>query len=250
MDVGTDGDLHGVASIRCRTGSACLPLSSPRSWSRRLRCCSCGRRSVTRWCRRNREPTSVRPSWSGRPTFAPVNCGCSGPGPLVELGVLIAAVRLAPQAGRRPVLTGAATAVAITLTATAAVLPLRAASRQRAKDVGLDHAVVGRLGGRRGEVHGHLRRLRGGRRRADRVRDPALRPRLVGARRGAGRRLRARLHLPRPGRARPDVQQVHAAARRARPAPTSSSWRSRRASTSARSTRSTRHGAPPPPTPT
>jgi STE24 endopeptidase len=55
----------------------------------------------------------------------------------VELGVLIVAVRLAPKAGRRPVLTGAATAVAITLTATVAVLPLRAASRQRAKDVGL-----------------------------------------------------------------------------------------------------------------
>lgn len=55
----------------------------------------------------------------------------------VELGLLIAAVRYAPRAGRRPVLTGAATAAAITLATTAAVLPLRAASRQRAKDVGL-----------------------------------------------------------------------------------------------------------------
>jgi STE24 endopeptidase len=56
---------------------------------------------------------------------------------VVELAVLVAAVRLAPRDGRRPVLTGAATAVAITLVSTAAALPLRAASRQRAKNVGL-----------------------------------------------------------------------------------------------------------------
>ena len=55
----------------------------------------------------------------------------------VELLILVAAVRYAPQAGRRPVLTGAATAAAITLATTVAALPLRAASRQRAKDVGL-----------------------------------------------------------------------------------------------------------------
>lgn len=55
----------------------------------------------------------------------------------VELGVLILAVRYAPRAGRRAVLTGAATAAAITLATTAAALPLRAAARQRAKDVGL-----------------------------------------------------------------------------------------------------------------
>jgi STE24 endopeptidase len=55
----------------------------------------------------------------------------------LELGVLIAAVRYAPRAGRRPVLTGAATAVALTLATTTAALPLRAAARQRAKDVGL-----------------------------------------------------------------------------------------------------------------
>ena len=63
MDVGADGDLHGVASIRCRTGSACLPLSSPRWSSRRRRCCSCGRRSGTRSSKRSRETTSARPSW-------------------------------------------------------------------------------------------------------------------------------------------------------------------------------------------
>lgn len=56
---------------------------------------------------------------------------------VVELGIVILAVRHAPRAGRRPALTGAAAAVAITLATTAAALPLRAAARQRAKDVGL-----------------------------------------------------------------------------------------------------------------
>jgi len=55
----------------------------------------------------------------------------------VELGLLILAVHYAPRAGRRPVLTGAAAAAAITLATTVAALPLRVASRQRAKDVGL-----------------------------------------------------------------------------------------------------------------
>jgi len=55
----------------------------------------------------------------------------------LELAVLLAAVRLAPSDRRRPVLTGAATAVAITLTSTVVALPVRAASRERAKRVGL-----------------------------------------------------------------------------------------------------------------
>ena len=55
----------------------------------------------------------------------------------LELAVLIVAVRVAPRAGRRPVLTGAATAAAITLTSTLVALPVRAASRERAKHVGL-----------------------------------------------------------------------------------------------------------------
>jgi STE24 endopeptidase len=55
----------------------------------------------------------------------------------LELGVLVLAVRFAPRAGRRPVLTGAATAAALTLATTTVALPLRAASRERAKDVGL-----------------------------------------------------------------------------------------------------------------
>jgi STE24 endopeptidase len=56
---------------------------------------------------------------------------------LVELGILVLAVRVAPKDGRRPVLAGAATAAAITLTTTVIALPLRAASRQRAMNVGL-----------------------------------------------------------------------------------------------------------------
>ena len=56
---------------------------------------------------------------------------------VVELGILVLAVRYAPRAGKRPVLTGAAAAVALTLVTTTAALPLRAAARQRAKDVGL-----------------------------------------------------------------------------------------------------------------
>ena len=56
---------------------------------------------------------------------------------VVELGILVLAVRYAPRAGKRPVLTGAAAAVAITLATTTAALPLRAAARQRAADVGL-----------------------------------------------------------------------------------------------------------------
>lgn len=67
----------------------------------------------------------------------------------VELGILILAVRCAPRAGTRPVVTGAAAAVAITLATTTAVLPLRAASRQRAKDVGL---VTQSWGGWAGDV--------------------------------------------------------------------------------------------------
>ena len=55
----------------------------------------------------------------------------------VDFGVLVAAVQLAPRPGRRPVATGAGTAVAIALASTAAALPLQAIARQRAKNVGL-----------------------------------------------------------------------------------------------------------------
>ncbi len=56
---------------------------------------------------------------------------------VVDLTVLAAAARLAPADARRPVATGAAGAAALTLAGTVAALPLRAASRQRAKNVGL-----------------------------------------------------------------------------------------------------------------
>ena len=56
---------------------------------------------------------------------------------VVELGVLILAVRYAPRSGSRPVLTGAAVAATLTVATAVAALPLRAAARERAKDVGL-----------------------------------------------------------------------------------------------------------------
>ena len=223
VDVGADGDLHGVASIRCRIGSACLPLSSPRWWSRRRRCCSCGQRSGTRSSKRSRETTSARPSWRRRSASAPASCGCSA--------------RAAPSTwpcspppcGSRRATGGARSRPAprppsaITLASTVAALPLRAASRQRAKNVGL---VTQSWGGwavdvAKGTAIGGVFAAAGGA--AARGRPAPLRPRLVGAGRGRGRGLRRRLHLPRPGRARPDLQQVHAAAggrdarRRARP---------------------------------
>jgi STE24 endopeptidase len=55
----------------------------------------------------------------------------------LELAVLVWAVRRPPGAGRRPVLTGALTAAALTAATTAVALPLRAVARERAKDVGL-----------------------------------------------------------------------------------------------------------------
>jgi STE24 endopeptidase len=55
----------------------------------------------------------------------------------VELAVVAAVARRPPPAGRRPVLTGALTAAALTLSTTAAALPLRAVSRERSRRVGL-----------------------------------------------------------------------------------------------------------------
>ena len=55
----------------------------------------------------------------------------------IELIVLVVAVRRAPRAGRRPVLTGALTAAALVGVTTVVALPLRAVSRQRAQHVGL-----------------------------------------------------------------------------------------------------------------
>jgi STE24 endopeptidase len=56
----------------------------------------------------------------------------------VELGVLVMLVRRPPNLlERRPIVAGAATAVAITLAVNAATLPVRVIARERAKDVGL-----------------------------------------------------------------------------------------------------------------
>src|SRR3954453_19486295 len=55
----------------------------------------------------------------------------------LELIVLVVAVRRAPLAGRRPVVTGALTAAALVGVTTVVALPLRAVARERAKDVGL-----------------------------------------------------------------------------------------------------------------
>jgi STE24 endopeptidase len=55
----------------------------------------------------------------------------------VEFAVLAGAARAAPPAGKHPVASGALAAVGLMLASTAAALPLQAASRQRAKNVGL-----------------------------------------------------------------------------------------------------------------
>lgn len=55
----------------------------------------------------------------------------------LDLALLGLSVARPPRAGSRPVLTGAATAAGMSLVSTVAGLPLRAAARQRAKDVGL-----------------------------------------------------------------------------------------------------------------
>jgi STE24 endopeptidase len=55
----------------------------------------------------------------------------------LELAVVGLAAARAPRAGRRPVLTGAATAAGLSAATSLAGLPLRAVARRRAKDVGL-----------------------------------------------------------------------------------------------------------------
>jgi STE24 endopeptidase len=68
----------------------------------------------------------------------------------LELAVLVLIVRRPPRwLGRRPVLAGAATAAALSVTVAVATLPLRAVSRERARDVGL---VTQSWGGYAGDV--------------------------------------------------------------------------------------------------
>jgi STE24 endopeptidase len=69
---------------------------------------------------------------------------------VVELAVLVVFVRRPPRLpARRPVLAGAATAAVLSLSITAATLPLRAVARERARDVGL---VTQSWGGWAGDV--------------------------------------------------------------------------------------------------
>ena len=111
---------------------------------------------------------------------------------------------------RRPVLAGAAAAAALSVAITVGHAARGASPRQRAIDVGL---VTQSWGGWAGDVR------RGGDRRGDRGRgraarwccDAPLRAPLVGAGRGARRRVRRRHHVRGPGRARPDLQQLRAA---------------------------------------
>ena len=84
---------------------------------------------------RSRETTSARPSWRGR--SIPLRPAVAVRGAQRRRSRRPrAAVRLAPREGGRPVLTGAATAVG-SRREHRCELPLRAASRQRAKNVGL-----------------------------------------------------------------------------------------------------------------
>ena len=103
VDVSADGDLHGVASIRCRTGSACLPLSSPRSSSRRLRCCSCGRRSGTRWWQAEPRAYFSAAELERATVFAPASCGSSAHARCSSWASSCSRCRCAPRAGKRPV---------------------------------------------------------------------------------------------------------------------------------------------------
>ena len=252
MDVGADGDLHGVASIRCRDGSACPPLSSPRWSSRRRRCCSCGRSSgievVEAEARAyfSSDRVGARHELPARPAVAlrrPHGGRAGGAGRR-------RAARAARPAAARS-LTGAAAAAAITLASTLAGLPLRAASRAAGQERRTGHTVLGRLGGRRRQGRGDRRRHVGAR--AARCWSSACGASAATGGRPARRRWRAsrvvftylgpvvldpmfNKFTPLPaGATRDDVLEL---ARRGR------------ASRSARSTRSTPRAARPRPTPT
>ena len=221
---------------------------------RRRRCCSCGRASAL-------EPVDVarasllqrggdragralpqRPAAALRRAAWRSSSACS-----------CAVVRRPPRGPcRRPVLAGAAVAAAaLGWRSTLATLPLRAIARQRAKDVGL---VTQSWGGWAGDV------VKGTAIGARDRRAPAAALLVFASAASAGAggcpapslviALRVVFSRTRPGRARPAVQPLHAAARRRDCATTCSSSRDGRASTSARSTRWTRRGARPRPTPT
>ena len=157
----------------------------------------------------------------GRGTSAPASCGCYGAQTAIELGVLVAARRGArrgallatppPGAGRRRGRRGD-----LGRRSAVATLPVRAVARERAKDVGLVTQALGAAGpatSPSAQAIGAVLAGAGGALLV--VGDAPLRPPLVGRRRAAvvvG--FGVVITYARPGRARPAVQQVHAAAGR------------------------------------
>ena len=117
-----------------------------------------------------------------------------------------------------------------------ATLPVRAIARERAKDVGLvTQDWVGYAGDvAKSTAIGAVLAGAGGALLVFGMRRFGRRWWAPGGRRGG--RLRRRHDLPDADRARPAVQQVHAAARRPDALDRARRWRARRASTSARST--------------
>ena len=153
------------------------------------------------------------------------SCGCTAARTRGRAGVLVAAVRLAPRDGRRPVVTGAAAAVGAHAGEHASPrcrCAPRRASAPRTSGWSRSRGAAGRSTSPRATAIGGVFAAAGG---AAAGRSACAASAATGGRRARPRSsgFARRLHLPRPGRARPDLQQVHAAAggrdarRRARP---------------------------------
>ena len=103
----------------------------------------------------------------------------------LEIGLLVYVVRRPPARlkgpFRRPVLAGAATAVALSAAVTVITLPVSAIARERRQGRRAGDAGLDRLGRRRRQGHGDRGRAGRRRRRGAGVRHAALRPPLVGA---------------------------------------------------------------------
>ena len=209
-----------VESGRCLRGCVCRSPSSPR-WSspRPQFCCSDPATVSPRRSSSARESTSARHRSVARSDFRSGQLILFGVSTAVELGLLVLVVRRPPavmrRRPRRPILAGAATAAALSLATGLVTLPVSAIARERAKDVGLvtqswlgwagDVAKSRAIGAGLAAGGGAL--LIVGMRRFGR------RWWLPGA--GGGDRVRRRVHLRGPDRARSGLQQVHAAEGRA-----------------------------------
>ena len=120
--------------------------------------------------------------------------------------------RVFDRLARRPILGGAAAGAGHLAAARAGrAAAVRLAPRARGRR-GAGHAGLGRLARRRGQVGRHRRGVRGGRRSAGARAGAPLPAQLVGARGGRDRRLRRGHDLALPGRDRPDLQRLRAAA--------------------------------------